>query len=77
MKIASWAVVKTSGRPPASGQSMLRRHGHRLALVYDDQLALAAAAGDRHHAIAFGETRGAGAERGHFAGELETGDVLR
>ena len=52
MKSASWAVVKTSGKPPASGQSRRVGHRHRAALVHHRELGLAAAAHDRHHAIA-------------------------
>ena len=53
------------------------RHRHQLALVHDAQLGLAAAAHDRHHAIALGEARRARAERGDLAGELEPRDVRR
>ena len=52
VKSASWAVVKTSGSPPAAGQSSAVGHGHQLALVHDRQLGLGAAADDRHHAVA-------------------------
>ena len=77
VKIASWAVVKTSGRPPAAGQSSACRDGHQLRSWTDGQLGLRAAADDRHHALADREALGAGSERGHLAGELHAGDVLR
>ena len=53
------------------------RDRHRLALVHGAQLALTAAADDRHHAVADGEALGARAERDDVAGELEPGDVGR
>ena len=59
VKTASWAVVKTSGSPPAWGQSRPLGHRHRGALVHDRQLRLAAAAHHRHHAVADLEALGA------------------
>ena len=53
------------------------RDRHRLALVDDAQLGLAAAAGDRHHAVAGREARRAGPGRLHLAGQLEPRDVGR
>ena len=50
VKIASWAVVNTSGSPPAAGQSRASGHRHQLALVHRRKLGLRAAADDRHHA---------------------------
>ena len=63
----------------AAGLRPVERVGHRhqLALVDDAQLGLAAAAGDRHHAVAHSEARGARPERSDLAGELEPRDVLR
>ncbi len=58
MKSASCAVVKTSGRPPAAGQSSDVRDGHQQALVHRRQLRLRAAADDRHHAISHREALG-------------------
>ena len=78
VKSASWAVVKTSGRPPAAGQSSAAGNRHQLALVHDRELRLAAAADDRHHALAEREALRPGAEPGHdLARELQAGDVLR
>ena len=45
--------------------------------MHDGQLGLAAAADDRHHAVALGEALGARAARHDLAGELEPGDVGR
>jgi hypothetical protein len=52
-------------------------HRHQLALVDRRELGLPAAADDRHHAIALGEARSAGAVRHDLAGELEPRNVLR
>jgi hypothetical protein len=52
-------------------------HGHRLALVHGGELGLAAAADDRHHAIARAEPLGARPARDDLAGELEAGDIRR
>ena len=57
---ASWAVVKTSGNPPAAGQSTPSGTGS-MALVHHGQLGLAAAADDGHHA---GRRRRTGGRRG-------------
>ena len=75
MKSASWAVVKTSGTPPAAGQSRPAGTAISVALVDDRELGLPAAADDPHHAVADREARGARAELGDLAGELEPGDV--
>ena len=63
----------------AAGVDPVQRVGyrHELALVHRAQLSLATAADDRHHAVALGETLGAGAARDDLAGELETRDVGR
>ena len=50
---------------------------HRHALVHDRQLALPAAADDRHHAVADLEPPHPVADRDHLAGELEPRDVRR
>ena len=57
-KTASCAVVKTSGRPPAAGQSSTSRDRHQQALVHGRQLGLRAAADDRHHAVPHREALG-------------------
>ena len=77
VKSASWAVVKTSGTPPASVEAQAVGDGHELALVHRGQLGLPAAADDGHHAVALGEALGPGPARHDLAGELEPGDVLR
>ena len=77
MKSASWAVVKTSGTPPASIQLRPVGYRHQLALVHGGQLGLAAAADDGHHAVALGEALGARAARHDLARELEPRDVGR
>ena len=43
----------------------------------DRQLRLAAAADDRHHAVALGEALGAGPAADDLAGQLQPGDVRR
>jgi hypothetical protein len=53
------------------------RDGHELALMHHAQLGLAAAAHDRHDAVAHREARRARPQRGDLAGELEPGDVRR
>ena len=55
LKSASWAVVKTSGRPPACGPVEPVRDRHRRALVHHGELGLPAAADDRHHPVALRE----------------------
>ena len=77
VKIASCAVVKTSGVPPACGPVERVGHRHRLALVDRRELGLPAAADDGHDAVAGLEAGRARAERDDLAGELEPGDVLR
>ena len=78
VKSASWAVVKTSGSPPASGKATASGTGIELALVHDRELGLAAAADDPHHAIALGEARRARRRAPRrLAGQLEAGDVRR
>ncbi len=52
-------------------------HRHRRPLVHDRQLRLATASHDCHHAVALGEARRVGAERGHLARQLEARDVWR
>ena len=73
VKSASWAVVKTSGSPPASRPVELLGHGHQIALVDDRELGLPAAADDAHHAVAALKRVGARAEPGDLAGELQPG----
>ena len=75
MKIASCAVVKTSGRPPAWGQSSPSGHRHGGALVHHRELRLTAAAHHGHHASALGEAGGAGAGRDDLSSQLEARDV--
>ena len=57
VKIASWAVVNTSGSPPAARPVEAVGDRHQLALVHDGQLRLRAAADDRHHPLAPREAR--------------------
>ncbi len=78
VKSASWAVVKTSGRPPAAGQSSAAGHRHQLALVHD----VRAPPGRRRRRS---PSRGRrprsasppGPSAAHLARELHPGDVLR
>src|SRR5262249_24507645 len=51
------------------------RNGHRLALMHGRELRLAAAADDRHHAVALLEAGRALAEAHDLARELQPGDV--
>jgi hypothetical protein len=62
---------EASGRGPVQGLGDRHRH----ALVHHRQLGLSAAGDERHHAVALGEARGAGAALGHLAGQLHPGDV--
>ena len=71
VKSASCAVVKTSGKPPAAGQSSASGTGIATRSWTDGELGLAAAADDRHHAVALGEALGARAAGRDLAGELE------
>ncbi len=50
---------------------------HQLTLVDDGKLRLSAPADDRHHTVPELEALRSGAERGHIAGELQAGNVLR
>ena len=59
VKSASWAVVKTSGSPPAAGQSSPSGTGMSWRSWTTRELGLAAAADDRHDAVALGEALGA------------------
>ena len=77
MKSASCAVAKTSGKPPACGQSSCVGTGISMPLVDDRQLRLAAAADDRHHAVAGGRSASRPVRSRHLAGELQAGDVRR
>ena len=77
MKSASWAVVKTSGTPPAAVQSSSSGTGHRGALVDDGELGLAAAGDDRHHAVAGLEAPDAAPAGDDLARELQARDVGR
>ena len=52
VKSASCAVANASMKPPACGQSSAVRDRQRVPLVDDGQLGLAAAAEQRHHALA-------------------------
>ena len=52
MKSASWAVVNASGTPPAAVQSSSSGTGIAARSCTTRQLRLAAAADDRHHAVA-------------------------
>ncbi len=76
VKSASWAVVKTSGTPPAASQLQLLGHRHRRALVHDRELGLAPTRDDRHDAVARLEALHARAALDHLAGQLQPGDVL-
>ena len=64
------------GQPSGLGPAEAIGHRHGRALVHDRQLRLAAAAHHGHHTVALGEARGARAQGGHLARELEPGDVL-
>ena len=75
VKTASWAVVKTSGTPPACVPVQAVGHGHGLALVDGRELGLPAAADDRHDPVADREALGARPEGGDLAGQLEPRDV--
>ena len=76
MKIASWAVVNTSGIPPASVQDKRSGTGISTRSLHQGELGLTAAADDPHHPVALAEAPDAGTHRRHLAGELESGDVL-
>ena len=78
MKSASWAVVKTSGTPPAAVPVELLRDRHRRALVDDRELGLAAAgrrSPSRGRRARSAATPAAALD--DLAGQLEAGDVLR
>ena len=67
VKSASWAVVNTSGRPPAAGQSSTAGTAHQQPLVHDRELRLGPAADDPHHPLADRKAPRAGPERGDLA----------
>ena len=77
MKIASCAVVKTSGVPPAWGQSSASGTGIAWRSWTRRELGLPAAADDGHDAVALSKRVAPGPSRDDLAGELEPGDVLR
>ena len=78
VKTASWAVVNTSGTPPASGQLRFSGTGISIRSCTTAELRLAAAADDPHHAVArTGSASAPGPQLDDLAGQLEPGDVLR
>ena len=64
-------MVKTSGSPPAWGQSSPSGTGIAARSCTSGQLGLAAAAHDRHHPVALREALRARAQGRHLAGQLE------
>ena len=77
VKSASWAVVNASGTPPAAVQSSSSGTGIAARSCTTRELGLAAAADDRHHAVAELEAADAAAGGDHLAGELQPRDVGR
>ena len=67
--------MKTSGKPPASGQGSAVGHGQRMRLVDEGQGGLRPAADHGHDPVAGGEERDLPADGHHLAGELHARDV--
>ena len=68
-------VISVSGIAPASCDRQRRRHRHRLGVLRDAILRVAAAGDQRHHLVAELVLGRACAERDHFAGDFEAGQV--